>query len=67
MFLSTIVSAPQVKSIESGVSYEAYYFNPFNGTEHNLGTVVPTSGTWQAPDVPSTALDWILVLVKADE
>ena len=61
------VSAPQVKSIESGVTYEAFYFNPLNGTEHDLGTVVPTSGTWRAPSVPSTALDWILVIEKAIE
>jgi len=58
------VPTPQVRNLESDVTYEAFYFNPLNGTEHDLGTVEPTSGTWQAPDIPSTAVDWVLVLKK---
>jgi len=61
------VSAPQVKNLEADVAYRAFYFKPLDGTEYDLGTVEPTAGTWQAPSVPSTALDWVLVLEKAVE
>ena len=58
------VSAPQVKKLEPDVTYRAFYFRPLTGTEFDLGTVEPIAGTWQAPDVPSKALDWVLVLEK---
>ena len=56
------VPAPQDKELESDVTYRAFYFRPLTGTEFDLGKVEPTSGTWQPPDVPSAALDWVLVL-----
>jgi len=55
--------APKVLEIRAK-NYRAFYFNPLDGTEHDLGRVKPKSRAWQAPDVPSRELDWILVLEK---
>ena len=57
-------TAPQVKKIETSVDYKAFYLNPADGTEYDLGAVAPISGNWQAPVLPTTSSDWILVLEK---
>jgi hypothetical protein len=55
---------PTVKSIETGVSYRAFYFDPKSGKEHNLDDVTPDSaGSWKPPMAPTFA-DWVLVLEK---
>ena len=55
---------PRVKNLESGVAYQAFYFNPATGKEHAVGDVTPdATGTWQPPVIPTFA-DWILVLEK---
>lgn len=55
-------SGPVLKNIEDGVKYHAFYFNPINGEEYDLGTVTANANhTWQAPNVP-LAQDWVLVL-----
>jgi hypothetical protein len=55
-------SGPLVKELEEGVRYRAFYFDPINGDEYDLGTLVTGAGrTWQAPNVP-LAQDWVLVL-----
>lgn len=54
--------APQIVKIEPGAAYHAFYFSPLDGKEHDLGKVEPDAGAWQAPDVPSKDLDWVLVL-----
>lgn len=52
----------KVKGIEPGVSYHASYFNPSNGSEIELGTVVPDeSGDWTPPG-PPVMRDWVLVM-----
>ncbi len=56
--------SPTLKSLESGISYRAFYFDPRSGKEHDLGDVNPdTSGSWIAPRTPTLA-DWVLVLEK---
>ncbi|MGH9662853.1 MAG: DUF4038 domain-containing protein, partial [Bryobacteraceae bacterium] len=55
---------PVVQALESGVSYDAYFFNPATGAEHELGRVpADASGNWKAPQTPIFQ-DWILVLHK---
>ena len=52
----------RVLSIEPGVNYRAYYWNPRTGQEHDLGPVKPDGeGSWQIPLSP-TMDDWVLVL-----
>ena len=61
--------AGTVKGIESGVAYRAYLFNPVDGQETDLGTVVPDeNGHWPLPlgIGPRRRMpifqDWVLVL-----
>jgi len=54
--------APRVLKIESEISYRAFYYNPRDGKKKDLGKVVPSSGSWQAPKAPSREHDWVLVL-----
>ena len=64
IFIPTAWDAPKVKSLESGVSYRAFYFDPRSGMQHDIGDVAPDStGTWPAPITPTFA-DWVLVLEK---
>lgn len=64
MFLPPAWDPPKIMRLESGIAYEAFYFNPSNGKQHMIGKVVPeAAGTWQAPVSPTFA-DWILVLEK---
>ena len=52
----------KVKSIESAVTYHAFYFNPSDGSEVEIGAVAPdSSGDWQPP-APPIFRDWVLVL-----
>jgi hypothetical protein len=56
--------ARTVQSIEAGVSYRAFYFDPKSGKEHDLGDVAPDSaGSWTPQRTPTFA-DWVLVLEK---
>lgn len=53
---------PTVKSLESGVKYRAFYFNPRTGQETALGLVeADTEHNWQPPR-PPIFQDWVLVL-----
>jgi hypothetical protein len=64
IFIPPTWNAPSVKSLEPGVSYRAFYFDPKSGKEHDLGGVTPDStGSWPAPITPTFA-DWVLVLEK---
>ncbi|PYT16215.1 MAG: hypothetical protein DMG59_11120 [Acidobacteria bacterium] len=55
-------NSPTIQALERGVNYDAYFFNPVNGSEHALGRVVPDeSGNWKPPQ-PPILQDWILVL-----
>jgi hypothetical protein len=51
----------KVKEIEQGITYCAFYFDPRNGREYNIGTVFPDEkGDWQLPK-PPIIQDWVLV------
>jgi hypothetical protein len=49
-----------VMGIEAGVEYRAFFWNPRNGEEHELGRVAGGSA-WEVP-VQSTMEDWVLVM-----
>lgn len=52
----------KVRNIEKDISYHAFYFNPRNGKEYDLGKVVPDKqGEWQPPASPIIQ-DWVLVM-----
>lgn len=52
----------KVKKIEQGITYRAFWFDPRNGREYNIGTVVPDEkGDWQPPK-PPIYQDWVLVM-----
>ncbi len=66
--------APVVKSIEKGMRYRAFLFNPTNGNEQDLGPVVPeANGDWALPVGKGTwrllpiYQDWLLVLERIKE
>jgi len=55
-------SGPLLKKLEQDVKYHAFYFNPINGEEYDLGIISGNSrGRWQAPEVP-LCQDWVLIL-----
>jgi hypothetical protein len=55
-------TGPLVKNLRPCADYRAYYFDPIQGVDYDLGQwVTSTEGTWQAPDVP-LAQDWVLVV-----
>ena len=64
IFIPLLFDPPKVKSLELGVAYRAFYFDPSTGNQRDLGKVEPdATGTWQAPLTP-TFKDWVLVLEK---
>lgn len=55
---------PALKNLEAGISYEAFYFNPATGKEHQKVKVTPgADGSWIPPLQPTFA-DWVLVLER---
>ncbi|MGC9469608.1 MAG: DUF4038 domain-containing protein [Anaerolineae bacterium] len=51
-----------VCNLESGTTYRAYFWNPRDGTEHQLGRVnANPDGRWAIPIQP-TMKDWVVVL-----
>jgi hypothetical protein len=64
IFIPLLFDPPKVKSLEAGVAYRAFYFDPSTANQRDLGKVEPdATGTWQAPLTP-TFKDWVLVLEK---
>jgi hypothetical protein len=64
IFIPPAWNAPTVKSLEPGIVYRAFYFDPKSAEHHDLGDVAPdASGAWPAPFTPTFA-DWVLVLEK---
>ncbi|MDW7659260.1 MAG: DUF4038 domain-containing protein, partial [Bacillota bacterium] len=52
----------KICALEPDVSYRAFYFNPINGSQRDLGLVEPDSqGCWLSPRF-SAFQDWVLVL-----
>jgi len=70
IYLPLFYSNFRVKELEEGVSYEAFLFNPVDGSKLNIGLVVPDeNGEWQLPELVEGSgirlpiyQDWILVL-----
>ncbi len=59
-----IPNLPDVLDLEKDTSYDAFFFNPVNGKEQQLGLVKPTdTGVWRIP-MPSWGQDIVLVLEK---
>ena len=62
VFIPPMWDPPKLKSLEAGVAYRAFYFNPTSGREKEIGSVTAdASGDWQPPIQPTFA-DWVLVL-----
>jgi hypothetical protein len=54
----------RVRYLESDVTYQASYWNPRDGTRHDLGEVAPgPDGSWVLPISP-TMTDWVLILER---
>jgi hypothetical protein len=52
-----------IKNLEAS-SFRAFFFNPSDGTEVQIGNVSPDSnGTWKAPEFPIFR-DWVVVLER---
>jgi len=70
IYLPLFYSNFKVKELERGVSYEAFLFNPVDGSKLDIGLVVPDkNGEWQLPELVEGSgmclpiyQDWILVL-----
>jgi len=64
VFIPTRWDAPKVKSLETGVSYRAFFFNCASGKEIEIGNVKgDTNGDWQIPTAP-VFQDWVVVMEK---
>jgi hypothetical protein len=64
VFIPTRWDPPKVKSLETGVSYRAFFFNCASGKEIELGKVkADTNGDWQIPTAPIFQ-DWVVVMEK---
>jgi hypothetical protein len=62
VYVPLLWDPPLVKSIEPGVTYQAFYFNPCTGDDIPLGPVNPApDGTWRPP-LPPEVHDWLLVM-----
>jgi len=54
----------QVRKLEAGVSYRAFFWDPRSGMEHPLGKVAPDgAGKWAIPIQPELK-DWVVVLER---
>ncbi len=55
-----------VRHLEPDVAYDAAYWNPRDGTRHDLGPVEPDAdGSWPIPISP-TMTDWGLILERSE-
>jgi hypothetical protein len=54
----------KVLGIEKSITYNAYFWDPRTGKEHQIGKVTPdNSGSWEIPMQPVMS-DWVLVMEK---
>jgi hypothetical protein len=54
-----------VKGLEPGTNYRAFLFNPADGSEQDLGPVIPDErGDWRGPSPLPIFQDWVLVLER---
>ena len=64
VFIPVIFTQLKMKSLEPGVVYRAFFFDPRTGDEHALGDVAADAqGIWQAPLLP-TFEQWVLVMER---
>jgi hypothetical protein len=62
IFIPPMWDAVKIVGLESGVSYQAFFYDPTSGKEHRVGTAsADAGGTWNPP-FPPTLGDWVLVL-----
>jgi len=55
---------PRIKSLEDGIKYHAFFFNPASGEQQELGIVQPDPlGDWVVPQ-PAIGQDLVLVMEK---
>jgi len=55
----------RVTSLEPGLHYEAFFFDPVNGHQHPCGSAIADAeGAWHIPGPPNFQ-DWVLVLDRA--
>lgn len=53
-----------IRQLETGVNYEAVFFDPKNGREYRAGRVEANAGgDWEVP-LPPIGQDWVLVLER---
>jgi hypothetical protein len=56
----------QVCLLEAGTHYRAFFWNPRNGQEHDLGEVTPDDqNSWYIPIQPELK-DWVVVLERIE-
>lgn len=56
----------QIRFLENGIRYRAFFWDPRNGNEHNLGEVIPDSqNAWSIPIQPELK-DWVVILEKLE-
>lgn len=61
-YVSFLWDPPLVKGLETGVQYQAFYFDPVSGKDVPIGPVHPEAdGSWR-PAIPPEVHDWVLVL-----
>jgi len=64
IFIPPSWDPPKVKSLEPGIAYHAFYFNPATGKQYESVEVTPDAGGTWLPPVSPTFADWILVVEK---
>ena len=64
VFIPLMWNPPQLKDLEAGTIYKAFFFNPRDGMQQTIGDVTgDASGSWQVPITP-TIEQWLLILEK---
>jgi hypothetical protein len=64
VFVPPAWDPPKVLHLESGVNYQAHFFNPRTGEQTSIGPVsADAGGTWATPIAP-TFEQWVVVIEK---
>jgi hypothetical protein len=63
-YLPAAWDPPKMTKLNDGANYRAFYFDPATGKQYDVGRVTPdANGDWKLP-VPSSQIDWVIVLEK---
>jgi hypothetical protein len=67
-YLPSMLCWPVLKGLEAGASYQACLWNPTNGVEVEVGTIIPDEqGDWRSPRTRLPIFqDWVLVLERQE-